>query len=502
MMRRNTYRITAFLILLLSLALSACAAPSPAANIPVSTIPASTTTTNPSPSQETPIPSSTCAPTLTPETTETPSTRTSYGMEISLDYAEHTLKTTQIIDYTNTTGADLSQLPLIVPPAVHESVFALLNLQLPPEYAQSNYQMEGAQINLNLVPELQADGRIEIILMYRLALPQARSVFGYTDRQLTLADWFPFIPPYIASEGWLVNDPGQVGEYLAYPLADFNVNLRLSPSMEGLVVAASAPASSHEGNCWRYQAGDVRNIVFALSPEYQMTTAQNDSVTIQAYTFPEHSHLAQRTADLARSAWSRYEAIYGPNSRTYMSIIEGDLDDGMEYDGAYFISDWYYNTADETPKNYYTLLTVHETAHQWFYAQVHNDPASEPWLDESLATYTELLYLESAHPDLVDWWWDFRVADFNPSGYVDSTIYDHHKFRPYVNAVYLRGVQFLQDLRDAIGEDGFFAFLGVYAAPDPEDTLRTAEDFFILLDEHSDVDLTNLLQIYFRSAQP
>lgn len=437
-----------------------------------------------------------------PETTETPSARTTYGMEIRLDYAAHTLTVSQVINYTNSTDANLNQLPLVVPLALQEGVLAVLNLQLPPVFAQSNYQMDGTQINLNLVPNLQTRETLQINLIYRLTLPKSRSVFGYTNRQLTLADWFPFIPPYIVGQGWLINEPGQVGEYLAYPLADFNVSLNLSPSVDGLVVAASAPTASQEGDCWRYQAQGVRNLIFAISPEYQISTSEGDDITIKAYTLPEHAHLGQRTTDLALAAWSRYEALYGPNKRRFMSIIEGDLDDGMEYDGAYFISDRYYESANETPQNYYTLLTVHETAHQWFYAQIHNDPASEPWLDESLATYSELLYLESAHPDLVDWWWDFRVAEFNPSGYVDCTIYEHHKFRPYVNAVYLRGVQFLQDVREKIGDNAFFEFLRAYATPDEEDTLRTAAAFFSLLSTHSDADLTDLLRVYFRSAQP
>jgi hypothetical protein len=500
-MTRTTYPITTVAFLLLSFLLSACSAPTPEPTLPVSTIPTSTTTV-PSPGPETPKPTPTCEPSITPEATDIPNQRTAYGMEISLDYPEHTLTVTQTIDYTNTTGAALNQLPLVTPPALREGVFSLLDLQLAPEFAQSTYQMDGARININLTPDLQPEEPLQINLIYRLALSESQSVFGYTDRQLTLSDWFPFIPPFIAGQGWLVNDPGQVGEYLAYPLADFNVNLRLSPSMDALIVAASAPVASHEGNCWRYQVRGARNIVFAVSPEYQVAATHGEGVTIQAFTLPEHAHLGQRTADLALAAWSRYETLYGPNERTYMSIIEGDLDDGMEYDGAYFISSWYYETADETPKNYYTLLTVHETAHQWFYAQVHNDPAGEPWLDESLATYSELLYLESAHPDLVDWWWNFRVADFNPGGYVDCTIYDHHQFRPYVNAVYLRGVLFMQDLREAVGDDAFFAFLRAYAAPEEEDTLCTAERFFTLLSAHSDADLTNLLRVYFRSAQP
>ncbi len=51
-----------------------------------------------------------------------------------------------------------------------------------------------------------------------------------------------------------------------------------------------------------------------------------------------------------------------------------------------------------------------------------------------------------------------------PAGWVDGTIYDHSSFRPYVNAVYLRGAQFLHDLGSAIGEEVFFQFLRDYTA--------------------------------------
>ena len=71
------------------------------------------------------------------------------------------------------------------------------------------------------------------------------------------------------------------------------------------------------------------------------------------------------------------------------------------------------------------------------------------WLDESLATYSELLFYQRQYPGEVDWWWNYRVKRFNPTGWVNTTIYDYAAFRPYVNAVYLRGALFMQALRRA-----------------------------------------------------
>ncbi len=423
-------------------------------------------------------------------------------MDISLNYPTHSLTVIEAIDYTNNTGDTLSSIPLVVPPASQTGVFSLISFQAGTPYDQSSPQLKSAVLDLQLQPVLLPGDSIQLSLIFQLQIPASRSVLGYTDRQLLLADWYPFIPPFIEGSGWLVNDPGPVGEYLAYPLADFTVNLKFSPPMEGLIVAASTPVISIEGNSRSYQVDQVRNVSFSFSPDYAVFSESSDQVMVQAYVLPEHADLGQRAASLVRDAWDRYESLYTDNPRRYISLIEADLDDGMEYDGSFFISSWYFESADETPKNYFELLLVHETAHQWFYALVPNDPAREPWLDESLATYSELLFLEKYHPDLVDWWWGFRVNAYNPSGYVDSTIYDHKAFRPYVNAVYLRGARFLEALRQKIGDESFFAFLKDYCKINDQDEFRTTSEFFTLLGQYSDEDLSGLIASYFRSFQP
>jgi aminopeptidase N len=96
-------------------------------------------------------------------------------------------------------------------------------------------------------------------------------------------------------------------------------------------------------------------------------------------------------------------------------VVEAGFADGMEYDGLYFLGREYFAAYDGTPQNYLTALAAHETAHQWWYGLVGNDQALEPWLDEALCTYSELLFYEAVYPDLVDWWWTFRVNRFQPS---------------------------------------------------------------------------------------
>jgi hypothetical protein len=127
---------------------------------------------------------------------------------------------------------------------------------------------------------------------------------------------------------------------------------------------------------------------------------------------------------------------------------------------------------------------------------VGNDQANEPWLDEALSTYCERLYYENTYPDLVDWWWEFRVNYYHPTGSIDLPVYSYNGFRPYVNAVYLRGAHFLEDLRHTIGDEAFFAFLKDYVST-YSGKIASRQDFFDTLSRHTSADIQLILQEYF-----
>jgi len=45
----------------------------------------------------------------------------------------------------------------------------------------------------------------------------------------------------------------------------------------------------------------------------------------------------------------------------------------------------------------YESLVVHEVAHQWFYGVIGNDVQNHAWVDEGLASYSQVLYQEALH---------------------------------------------------------------------------------------------------------
>ena len=223
-------------------------------------------------------------------------------------------------------------------------------------------------------------------------------------------------------------------------------------------------------------------------------------MTVVAHTFPEHVAAGQAVLETAVKALSLYSEIFSGYPRPYFAVVEAEFADGLEYDGLIFVSRNYHAGYSGTPRDFLILLVAHEVAHQWWYGLVGNDQAGEPWLDESLATYSELLYYERYHPDLTAWWWQFRVNYFSPEGWVNWSLYDTGRFSVYFHAVYLRGALFLRDLRTLIGDESFFHFLGAYTQGLAY-RQATGADFFEYLNDYASEEIGPVLAAYFQPAE-
>lgn len=456
----------------------------------------------PSPSHAAPVSAgSTASPTLPPTRTaaESPtSSRPLYTIKVRFDYIAHLLEVSQSIRFSNPSAEEWHSLLLRVPPNRRAGVFSLESVQREPGLPVEPVKLEGEMFWLALEPPLQPGQETALDLEYALEIPAWFGFLGYSARQTNLGDWYPYLPPYRSGEGWLAPEPAALGEYLAFEAADFNVEILPANPSQPLTLAAGAVAQPIQGG-YAYRLERARSFAWSAGLEYRHLAASAGPVTLQAYIFPEHQQQGLAALEAARQAVLLFSELFGPYPHPNLSLVEAAFFDGMEYDGLFFLGEEYFQSHPGSPRGYLTALTVHETAHQWWYSQVGSDPAHEPWLDEALASYSELLFYEAYYPDLVDWWWDFRVKRFEPQGWVDSTIYDLPNFRAYVNAVYLRGALFLSDLRSLVGDEVFFAFLQDYAARG-EGRIASSSTFFEVLSDHTSADLSALQARYFQEA--
>jgi hypothetical protein len=429
--------------------------------------------------------------------------RPRYILKAVMNYSLHHLSVKEQIKYTNNATDSLAEIPLATDPLYYPGVFHLNSIALNSSPTAIDYRQEGGAIYLPLPAPLAPGDRVEISIDYELNLPSptpsadTRPVpFGYTARQANLVDWYPFIPPYVNGQSWLLHNAGYYGEHLVYEDADFQVDIQIVDSDPKLVIAASA-ADQPQGGWHHFQIDSARNFTWSVSNEYQVLTQTVGDVTVYGYSFPYHAEAGEMALKTTAQALDLYSQLFGPYPHKTLSVVEADFLDGMEYDGLYFLSYGFYNLYKGTPGEYLVAIAAHETAHQWWYGLVGNDQALEPWLDEAMCTYTERIFYERTYPDSLDWWWAYRVNYYQPRGWVNGTIYNTAGYRPYRDAVYLNGAIFLEALRKQIGDQTFFAFLKDYATQYAH-RIATGSDFFNLLKQHTNQDLEPLIGQYFQ----
>ncbi len=439
---------------------------------------------------------------FTPETTSQPELGSEkkleqYSFQVVLDYNKHTLDVVETINYINDTGSPLTGICLVVPPNHEKRVFNLSELQVNGLDEPILYRLEDVQLIITLPSVLAHGDQLTMVLKYQLDLKINGGILGYTVEQMNLSDWYPFVPPFDQENGWVIHSPAEVGEYLVYDLADFSMDLTLV-NPQGLIVAGSTEAVPLAVNRYQLVQPGSRNLTFSVSDQYQVLQKDFGGITVRAFIFKDDTDSGWAAVENTGNALLYFGEKFGLHyPHDTMTIVESAFPDGMEYDGLYYLSGYYFKQYDGSFQNYLSLLSVHETAHQWWFGLIGSDQALEPWLDEALATYSEYLFIERYHTELTDWWWQYRIAEYQPAGKVNLTIYDKSDLRAYINAVYLQGASFLHKLRNALGDEAFFNGLTDYVTHH-QSSVATWESFLQKMVTNPNDITSAIQQEYFK----
>jgi hypothetical protein len=449
------------------------------------------------------IPTNTPAPaSTTPEPTRSPfecgvevtGEQIQHTVDVSIDYAEKRAFVTQETRYRNETEVALEELVFDVEANDWNGAFGLENILL--NGTETFHSLDRNRMTVRLPSPLNPGCVATVQIDFGLAIPRigidirsARGFFGYSDRQMNLGFWLPTVVPRINNQ-WVLHDPYSMGEQVVLEQADWDVTLTIQNG-DNMILAAPGIVEETGENHWHIVHNSARDFTMSMSPDFRVrrqTLSSGKQVELYHFSDTERSingstlDGATHALDVASRAAEQYESLFGAYPYERILVIQGDFPDGMEFSGIVFVStSWFYGFEGGV-QNYLTLITVHEVAHQWWYAKVGNDSANEPWLDEAFSTYSEYIFYEEFYPAQREWWWSFRVAWYNPLGAVDSSVYDFDLPRDYINGIYLRGAQLLHNIREDIGTEEFFDFLAAYAQAE-NGKIGTSARFWSLLTE-------------------
>jgi hypothetical protein len=223
---------------------------------------------------------------------------------------------------------------------------------------------------------LAAGDATTVSLRWTLRVPRGRrDRIAVFHGCLRLGSFFPILA-WDPDRGWVTDPPARIlAESSTTPAADFEVRIRAPRGVR--VLASGDPAGPR---LWRAHA--VRDVAVAVGG-FRVLAGKVRApapVTVRV-AVPLSSPLRPEIVlRLARTALVRLSRLYGPYPwRTYTIVVPPDLyEEGIEYP-----------TLAYAAPPLFALIVRHETAHQWFYSLVGNDQYTDPWLDETLATWSQ-----------------------------------------------------------------------------------------------------------------
>jgi hypothetical protein len=304
----------------------------------------------------------------------------------------------------------------------------------------------GTQGGLLIVPlgrEVPAGQRVTARVEFTLTL--GKQAFDRFGRSTDYA-WWGSGQPLLAWErgvGWHTEP---LLQYTAESATSEAARTDLTVTAPGKYTVLStgtqdAPAAAGVGRKrWHAVADRARDVSVAVGP-YRTAKATVAGTTVQVATPPDKAPQALLTE--AERGVRELSARFGPPPFPSINLARLPITGGgIEYPGAILLLD------DSR------VVTVHELAHQWFYAMVGNSQARDPWLDEAFATFAE--------EEIDGTTGSTRGALKLPGKVGDSTTHYGSNERAYYNTTYGKGAAALVAARDAGPPNKFDAALRCY----------------------------------------
>jgi len=259
-----------------------------------------------------------------------------------IDYDLHIVSVDETIIYPNHTGQSLDKLVLAVAPNFWPSCFSLTNLSVE-NIPIMDSTLNAHRLDVPLPAPLAPDSVATVTLSYKLFLPfldqihslRAR-IFGYSNIQMNLVNWYPFIVSFVDGE-WIIREPWSHGEYLVYPVADFEVNLKFA-TPENVPIIATSGFAEPNGESTRYTLTEGRAFAISASRDFQVSTMQVGDTTVYSYYLPIYKQAGLAAMNASAQAIQVFSQQFGLYPHKTLSIVMADFKDSMEFSALYFHS--------------------------------------------------------------------------------------------------------------------------------------------------------------------
>jgi hypothetical protein len=383
----------------------------------------------------------------------------------------------------------------------------------------------GETLHLFLPTPLAPGEDATVAMAFSVELPrraEGYTLFGWEDGVLSLPGFYPTLAVRRSGAGsdgnrWATEVPPNFADVLFNPVALYDVEfvapatltvvasgttLQTTPDQPGAGPASSrdnAPvAQAGEGSrTWRIAGGPLRDMTILASDRWESVSDKAAGATVTSY-YPLGAQAAGQAALFhAAAALRLFSDLYGRYPYSELDVVAAPLGfRGMEYSGLVTIGEGLYGPH----RDQLAFLVAHETAHQWWYAQVGSDPLAHPWLDEGPAEYAAFdyyrgVYGREAAEDLLSTRWQTPYAVAAARGIDGPVDQPASTMTPanYELLTYAKAALFFDALRGRLGDEMYHQVMRTYV-----ETYRwqivTPQHFFGLAQTLSGANLNPLAE--------
>lgn len=350
-----------------------------------------------------------------------------------------------------------------------------------------------------------APGQRQVIeYEFEASIPTNADRYGAYQGCYNIANFYPVLSVFENGE-WGREEYIDMGECFYTIASDYTVRIKTPADFvlasTGLTVDVEEDSS---GKYWNISAPCARDFTFVAGADFHMLSEKVDGVTIEAYYLGDDVEFGEAMLEAGVDSIRAFGEAFGKYPYPDVNIVETTMfTGGMEYSGLVMIGSGLSSYSDDY--SMVKLVTAHELGHQWFYGIIGTDPYNEPWLDESFASFSEIVYA-----DVTGDGFDSSIFDYcRPVTYVGfentpiNRSYDEFPSDyDYTVSVYTTGQAMLYYLREAMGDDTFYHMMRTYVSRHAFGIV-TGDDFLSVIYEYCGTDneaVNEVINFYILTA--
>lgn len=331
---------------------------------------------------------------------------------------------------------------------------------------------------LKLKKPLKPGSVMKLTYDFVTKIPNNADRFGLANNIYNVTNFYPILAEYVDGK-WSHAKYFVVGECFYSEISNYKVRLTVPDDYQVASSGERVLSSPKDGKLtYKFEAACVRDFVFCASKSFANEQRNCDGVIVNLFYNKENppekdmSTVSDVAFASAENSLKAFGEAFGKYPYKELDIvITPNAAGGMEYPNLVLIADYVCHSNIKMYEDFDQLDAVlcHEIAHQWFMGIVGSNSGIEPWLDESLASYAEIVYYEylggekeKNHKYGLSKNEHSITKNWNDKDKLDAAFSEFADDMSYTRLIYSEGKAVLYQMEEILGREKFHGIIRGY----------------------------------------